>query len=767
MRLTLFIFLLASLLLPADEATRAFVKKHIPNMHRILAALEEEGEEEDFEELFEEAKELREEFREILREDGKKLATAFATLHDGFSGIDIVGWRIEEQGLSRDEARKFLTPLFKKVIVNERLLDDRKPLSAEQLAERIEDELIEFLEDHDLGETVEIPDDLPLYNPPPGNTPDRSAILTGVTFDFKKDIVPHLEFYCFDCHDTATAKGDLDLETALAQTPFVRNRLLWENVAERIRSHDMPPRKSKDQPKDHERLQMRAWVHEVINRFDYTAHANPGYLPARRLTREEYNRTIRDLLGLDLRPADDFPQDFSGTSGFSNSANTLYLQTAQLDRYITAADNLIDQIRNHPEAWKKLTSGRMPLDTFLYRAYRRPPTEKESTEAHSQFQRALDQKKSPTDALADAFKFILVSPSFLLRIEEAPTSEEDTLVSPYDLASRLSYFLWSSTPDDLLLKAAAENKLTSSGERKPQIDRLLADPRSLALGEIFVGEWLGTHNLGPRIRKDPIDKPWCTESLMAAMRNETERFFHHALTENHPVAKLLTDNHTFLNEELARFYKIPGIEGEHMRRVKIEKDQRGGLLGHAAVLAVTSYPDRTSPVLRGTWILDTLLGTPPPPPPPNVPEIEANGGGRRAAQSLRRQLEHHRRNPNCASCHDQIDPLGFALESYADFGQFRSGVDNRGALPNGATFRGPAGLKLALVDTRLDNFARQIIRKMLAYALSRQLEYYDEAVVIDIANRLKPKGYPLREILIAVTESDPFLKKRLPKPNGR
>jgi hypothetical protein len=738
-------------------------------MERILKVLEEEGEEEEdhFKELLEEAMELREEYREILREDGKKFATAFAKLHDSFSAIDIVAWRVEDHGLDRKEARKLITPLFRQVIVNERLLENRKPLSEERLAERVNDEVAEFLEDHELEEPLEIPDDMPLYTPPPGNIPDRHKKLEAVTFDFKKDIVPHLEFYCFDCHDNATAKGDLDLETALAQTPFVRNRLLWENVAERIRSHDMPPRKSKDQPEDHERLQVRAWVHKVIDRFDYSAFANPGYLPARRLTREEYNRTIRDLLGLDLRPADDFPQDFSGTSGFSNSANTLFLQSAQLDRYITAADNLIDQVRAHPEGWKKLTSGPLPLETFLYRAYRRPPTEKEHAEARSRYQKALEEEKSPADALAEAFKFILVSPSFLLRVEEAPTSGGDALVSPHDLASRLSYFLWSSTPDDLILKAASEEKLSTTEERRSQIDRLLADPRSLALGEIFVGEWLGTHNLGPRIRKDPIDKPWCTESLMAAMRNETERFFHHALTENYPVAKLLTDDHTFLNEELARFYKIPGIKGDHMRRVKIEKDQRGGLLGHAAVLAVTSYPDRTSPVLRGTWILDTLLGTPPPPPPPNVPEIEADGDGPRAARSLRRQLENHRRNPNCASCHDQIDPLGFALESYADFGQFRDGVDNRGSLPNGATFRGPAGLKLALVDTRLDDFARQIIRKMLAYALSRQLEYYDEAVVIDIATRLKPKGYPLRDILVAITESDPFLKKRLPKPVGR
>ena len=185
-------------------------------------------------------------------------------------------------------------------------------------------------------------------------------------------------------------------------------------------------------------------------------------------------------------------------------------------------------------------------------------------------------------------------------------------------------------------------------------------------------------------------------------------------------------------------------------------------MGQASVLATTSFPDRTSPVVRGAWILETLLGTPPPPPPPNVDEIEVEGRGRKAAVTLRRKLEHHRESKQCAGCHAQIDPLGFALENYAEFGQWRNDIDSRGTLPNGATFRGPAGLKLALIDNRLDDLGSQVIRKMLAYALGRQLEYYDEAVVREIAARLKPKGYPLRDLVMEVANSYPFTTRRLP-----
>ncbi|MDG2125741.1 MAG: DUF1592 domain-containing protein, partial [Verrucomicrobiales bacterium] len=335
-------------------------------------------------------------------------------------------------------------------------------------------------------------------------------------------------------------------------------------------------------------------------------------------------------------------------------------------------------------------------------------------------------------------------------------------VMGFDLAARLSYFLWASTPDDELLAVAASGGLSDPEKRRVQVERMLADSRSLSLGEIFAAEWLSTDDVGPRIRKDPIDNPWCTESLMAAMRAETAHFFHSLVGDNAPVSRLIDADYTFLNDELAEFYGIGGVEGSEMRRVALETKQRGGLLSQASVLAATSFPDRTSPVVRGKWILDTLLGTPPPPPPPDVPEIEVEGRGRRAATSLRKKLEAHRDSKRCAGCHAQIDPLGFALESYAEFGQWRGGVDNRGSLPDGAQFRGPEGLKLALIDTRIDDLGSQVIRKVLAYALGRQLEFYDEATVRGIAAKLRPGGYRIGDVVTAVTDCYPFTKKRLP-----
>ena len=768
---------------PLDEETRAFLTRRAPG---VLAAIEmHEGEE--LEEARERGVELREMFFEEKEEHGEEWAEVLVGVENVEAEIEVLAWRFREDKIGEDEGEVGLLRLLKKQIALQNKMDRLEMKLFPEAADEIEEELkwrlknpevalrerfretledFGFVEEEDEDEEMEAEEiSGPVYMPAPKDGGEENDELHGITFNFEKEIRPILEEHCFDCHDNASAKGDIDLESALTQTPLVRNRLLWENVAERVKMGDMPPKK-KPQPADSERLKLRAWLAAEIEGFDYSKVRNPGYVPARRLTREEYNRTIRDLVGLDLRPADDFPMDFSGTSGFSNSANTLFLQTAHLDRYFTAAEGVIDEVRADKKAWSDLAGN--PKDAvgavqrLMRRAYRRPPTDAEIKEITDRYEVALETKKFQADALALAFKTILVSPKFLLRVEEVAENGRDQVVSDFDFATRLSYFLWASTPDDKLLNAAAAGKLSNSASRQAQIKRMLDDPRSLSLGEIFAAEWLSTDDVGPRIRKDPIDNPWCTESLMAAMRAETAYFFHSLVMENAPVARLIDADYTFLNAELARHYRIEGVEGAAMRRVKLETNQRGGVFGQASVLATTSFPDRTSPVVRGKWILDTLLGTPPPPAPPDVPEIEVKGGGRRAATSLRQKLEVHRESPRCAGCHAQIDPLGFGLESYAEFGQWRGGIDDRGTLPSGAKFRGPAGLKLALIDERLDDLGSQAIRKMLAYALGRQLEFYDEATVKEIAARLKPTGYRFGDLVLAITESYPFTMKRLP-----
>ena len=772
----------------AEELSREdqkFLKERAPRLLQVIKEAKDRSFDEVLKEAIERVGDLQDEWREA-REDGEEWAELMVGEMANEAALDYLVWKFEEGEIEEGQAEETLRGLMEERWQIENGITEREmkmaagngdaDLAAE-LAEELQwrkgnprkavNEMIaDFLEEIEgIGredDKEEVTGEI--YTPPPLGRQESESVLEKVAFHYDKHIVVALETYCFDCHDSSSAKGDLDLEKALLERPLVRNRRLWENVAERIRSGDMPPKK-RPQPAAEDRLRLRAWVRQEIEHFPYEKIRDPGYAPARRLTREEYNRTIRDLVGLDLRPADQFPVDFSGTSGFSNSSNTLFLATAHLDRYLTAAEEVIDTVRNLPQAWAALRGdggSDESLRRFARLAFRKTPENGELEELRRHLEIARDTGQPEEDALATAFKLVLISPHFLLRVEKAGQPGIDEKVASTDLASRLSYFLWASSPDEKLLGAAEGGLLGKKTGRENEIARMLSDDRSLALGEVFAGEWLGTHNVGPRIRKDPIDNPWCTESLMKAMRDETALFIHSLIRENAPVERMINARYTFLNEELARFYRIPGVDGDAMRKVSLKTPRRGGLLGHASILAATSFPDRTSPVVRGTWILTTLLGTPPPPPPPNVPEIEGGGRGRDGVRNLREQLEVHRRSERCAGCHSRIDPLGFALENYAEFGQWRSNVDNRGTLPNGARFRGPEGLKIALREWRLDDLGMQVIRKMMAYGLGRQLEYYDEGAVREIAARLKPSGYPMGDMVREVAESRPFLMRRLP-----
>jgi hypothetical protein len=776
------LFVGGNLLMAADldKETLDFLKKHTPKILKIIA----EAKEKEYSEILIEAEqrieEIQEEYNEAEEEDGKESAHWVARLADNFSAMEFQMWKIEEEKISEAEGEEIIGELliehlgFRNKMDTElidRLIEEGEEEEAESMKEEIEwrkesseEAALELFEElFGEGEEEEGENDGPLYEAPSTEESQKDEDLKDISYEYKKHILPTLSKYCLDCHDTETAKGDIDLESALGRRPLVRDRSIWENVAERIRNGDMPP-KDKNQPHEKERLRLRKWISNEVDLFDYSQVRAPGHVPARRLSREEYNRTISDLVGLDLRPADQFPMDFTGTSGFSNSANTLFLHTAHLDRYMSAAETVIDAAQKDKSVWNRLTDNgnvKQSLRRFVRLAFRRPPIDKEMNSYLNHYQTQKGKGKNDKEAVGTVMKVILVSPNFLLKAEELSSVDKDTKVTQYDMASRLSYFLWASAPDQDLLSLAEKDQLQDTKTIREQILRMLKDPRSESLGRIFASEWLSTDDVGPRIRKDPIDNPWCTETLMAAMREETSLFFHSLVMENEPIERLIDSNYTFLNAELAEYYRVPDIEGKHMRRVKINTRQRGGILGHASVLATTSFPHRTSPVLRGTWILTTLLGTPPPPPPPDVPEIEV-GGGRRAASTLREKLEVHRDSKRCAGCHSQIDPLGFALENYSEFGRWRNGVDNRGELPNGARFRGPQGLKMALIDTRLDDLGKQLIRKMLSYALGRQLEYYDEAVVREIAQRLKGSGYPLKDMVIEIGLSYPFIIKRVP-----
>ncbi|MCH1506499.1 MAG: DUF1592 domain-containing protein [Verrucomicrobiales bacterium] len=614
-----------------------------------------------------------------------------------------------------------------------------------------------------------------------GGTKDQTSAVPGLR---EKEIMPPkqvevdhaaqrahvtdlLEKHCLDCHDASVSKGDLDIETGLTESPLVKSRDLWVNVLERIKNGEMPP-EDQPQPTDEERQALVNWIDREVIDFDYTSVKNPGYERARRLSHTEYNNTLRDLFGIDLKPADKFPSDLSGLSGFANSANTLFIQPTLLERYIGAAEEVVTAAMPQWELAKE-TAPKKLFHTFLRQAYRRPPSNDEVAELFIRYETAKSSGASHQESIPPAVIFALISPNFLYRIENAPTNSEDHQITDLEFASRLSYFLWASTPDNTLLDLADAGTLRDENILSEQLQRMLRDERSHALGHEFASQWLKFEHVGTRVRLDPIDNPWCTDSLMTAMRNESAMFIHSLIEENRPIHNLINANYTYLNQELARHYRIGGVHGDHMRRVTLNDPRRGGIFGQASVLAVTSFPGRTSPVVRGKYILDDVLGTPPPPPPPDAGELDEEVAREREL-TLKEKLEIHRGSPQCAGCHAKIDPLGFSLENYDWFGRYREEhrdrpIDSEGQLPNGRKFVGLDGLRNVLIERRLDDLTRQLTRKMLSFGLGRQLEYYDELAVQQIHAAVQQDNYRFHTLISEIVNSYPFQWKRLPDTN--
>jgi mono/diheme cytochrome c family protein len=356
---------------------------------------------------------------------------------------------------------------------------------------------------------------------------------------------------------------------------------------------------------------------------------------------------------------------------------------------------------------------------------------------------------------------ILASPRFLFRIEREPFDSaqgKPYRVNDIDLASRLSFFLWSSIPDDELLAVAMKGTLSNRATLERQVRRMLADRRAQALVDNFATQWLTLGKLAGVV-PDVDAYPEFDENLRDAFRQETRTFIESQLRDDRSVVDLVTANYSYVNERLARHYQIPDIYGSHFRRVTFTDGVRGGLLGQGSILTVTSYPNRTSPVLRGRWLLDNLLGAPPPPPPPDVPllsESSANAKG----TSIRQQMEAHRKNPSCAVCHVRMDPLGFSLEHFDALGKWRTSsdgivVDASAALPDGTRFQGITGLR-QLVASHRDDFARTFTQKLLAYAIGRSLDAHDQPAVRQIARTAAVQGYRWSSIIVGVATSTPF-----------
>ncbi|WP_152050995.1 DUF1592 domain-containing protein [Tautonia marina] len=409
---------------------------------------------------------------------------------------------------------------------------------------------------------------------------------------------------------------------------------------------------------------------------------------------------------------------------------------------------------------------RKSIHRFANRAFRRPASQHEVERLMDLFRLVRRDGGSFEEAMQLAVQAVLVSPHFLFRVEygSAPDPNAPEGVAPlsdWELASRLSYFLWSSMPDEPLFRAAFEGKLRDPSELERQTLRMLADPKASRFIERFAGQWLQIQNLAT-VNPDPARFPDFDNSLREAMRRETELFFEAVVREDRSILDLLDANETFLNERLARHYGIPDVTGDEFRRVSLPADSpRGGVLTHASILTITSNPTRTSPVKRGKYILDQILGTPPPPPPPDVPELEE---GPELTGTLRERMQQHSENPSCASCHKRMDPLGFGFENFDAIGRWRgqdggATIDASGTLPGGESFQGPADLK-SLLKARSDEFARTLTENLMTYALGRGLEYFDRCAVDRILADLDRHDSRFGRLVVDIVTSDAFRMRK-------
>lgn len=744
---------------------------------------------------------------------------------------------------------------------------------------------------------------------------------------FENEIRPLLEKFCFDCHGPDKQKGDVNLSKFTDRAEVLKHRKLFKRVSDMLYAHEMPPEK-KPQPSEAERKKLTGWIESAVMYCDCTGPINPGRETIRRLNRAEYNNTIRDLIGLDLRPADKFPIDDVG-EGFDNMGDVLTISPLLMEKYLAAAESVLDAAivtRRVPEpeqrrfqaehmsidgggsgngevavmfsngrvsassdlpsearytlrarAWaqqagdepakmtlsvdgraiktfdvkaprnrnavyevevdlsrgthefsaafvndyynpkardpdqrdrnlmidwvevfgptgvapKPLTASHRRIfiaepvggdprgaasiivQRFAERAFRRPVDADEASRYLVLYDQSIKDGASGgsfVEGVKQSLLAVMVSPHFLFRVErDRPTDHPlgAYAVDDFELASRLSYFLWASMPDDELFALARRNKLHEPAVLIEQTRRMLKDPRSRALIDNFAAQWLHLRNLNT-MQPDPGVFPEYDEALKQAMAAEARWFFASIVLEDRSLLDLLDADYTFVNERLARHYGMTGVHGDQMRRVSLKDDNlrgrgRGGVLTMAAVLTVTSNPTRTNPVLRGKWVLDQLLDDPPPPPPANVPPLEATASDN-PSLSLRQRMEQHRADPVCASCHEQMDPIGFALENYDAIGRWRQQdnhqpVDARGVLPDGRAFDGPVQLK-AILSADRDRFARCITEKMLTFALGRPLEYYDTCAVDAITKKLAAEDYRISSLITGIVLSDPFRYRR-------
>ncbi|WP_238326015.1 DUF1592 domain-containing protein [Bryobacter aggregatus] len=707
--------------------------------------------------------------------------------------------------------------------------------------------------------------------------------------DFSTKIKPVLQQNCLACHNPANSRSRIDFLKAETASDLEKKRLLWRDVAIQLRNRTMPPGVAAAKLSEEDRLRVGTWIEDRLRETACSTGEFAGNVPPRRLNRREYHNTIRDLFGIDINVGDLFPADESGGAGFDTNGETLYIPPMMLERYMEAAQKILDRVvytpyfsklmpghklkineemsfetevfvpgqynlkvsidrpkdrpvdvavmvdgilgsqlhyprdsdggattrihianldrgthrftivnQDHPVNFYSLTveqkpeppsaeklalhhrlfgieAGEAPIDPhgfarrllagFLAKAYRGPVEKSEVDRFYAIFNRAAERGGPYEESLKLALKGVLVSPRFLFRAEERANAKGMHPVSQYDMASRLSYFLWSTMPDEELLHLAAQNKLQDPAVLAEQVDRMIDHPRSRAFANAFVGQWLGTNEVGGRVVPLLTElQQYYTPEVAAQLREEPVMFFQHILNGGRSLLEILNGNYTFMTARLAKFYqvedKVKTPLTDSFQRVEWPDERRAGVLGMASVLAMTSHYKMGSPVLRGAWVLDSLLGTPVPPPPPNIPTLEEAAKSEKGL-SMRQILANHRANAACSSCHNLMDPIGYSLENFDWMGRWRDtetngkALDVTGSLPSGEKFNGPVELRQVLVQ-RKEEFLRHVTNKMLGFALGRSLQDGDQCTVQRLVDHLEKQNYNARVLVREIVLSTPF-----------
>lgn len=618
------------------------------------------------------------------------------------------------------------------------------------------------------------------------------------SISYERDIRPLMAKKCFECHNTGNTKGGVNLDNYKEQARVIKDGQLWLKVLDQIKTRQMPP-------KTEQRLSEADYNHLVnaINSILQTSlrQKSPGHIVIRRLGHSEYQYTIQDLLHVNFDARNYFPSDGSGGGGFDNQGSALFFTPLKLERYYDAASEIIDTVYRNKSIWKRVVpvaynqnwwqrfrnwikslifddyeevnppelAAKKVIYPFATKAYRRFLKEGEKAKLISLFREVYDQNDSLDiprrfdEGIAQTFKAILVSPNFLYRVEEEPERAGSYPVSNFELATRLSYFLWSSMPDQELFDLAYMGKLQDTLVLEAQVKRMLRNPKAKRFAENFSTQWLGiTKLMDDQPLLDPEKYPGFDTEVRKALYRETIEYFYHVLTESKNLMDLIKSNYTFLTKDLADYYGIPGVSGKEFHKVTLTDSARGGVLGMGSVLATTSFATRTSPVLRGKWVMEQLLGISPPPPPPVVAELTEDEKTHHEL-GLRKILELHRSKPDCQSCHEKMDPLGLGLENFDPGGRWRTSygqvrIDPSGVTEDGKTFQGPVELKQILM-TEKEKIARNLSSKMLSYALGRSLLFTDEPALRTLDNCLLENNFNPEPFLIELVKSYPFRMK--------